>query len=147
MLPYKYIIIVGCGHLGSLLANRLSSLGSRVGVIDQHEQAFNRLFVEFSGFKVLGNAAELAVLRRAEIGQADCLLATTNQDNLNLMVAQVAQTFFHVPRVLAQVVDPSRETIYHRLGIETINPTQLSAEACLAMLPAPAEGERSWRLF
>jgi trk system potassium uptake protein TrkA len=138
----QYTIIVGCGRLGSMLANRLSSLGSSVVVIDQDEAAFKNLSIEFSGFEISGNAAELDVLRRAKIEKADCLLATTQHDNVNLMVAQVAKTVFRVPRVLARVFDPSREAVYHQFGIETICPTSLSAGVLLDALGGkPEDGQ------
>jgi trk system potassium uptake protein TrkA len=137
MLPYEYIVIVGYGRLGSLLADQLSSLGCSVVVVDKKETAFEKLPLEFSGFKITGDASELAVLRRAKVEKADCLLATTNQDNLNLMIAQVARTVFHVPKVLARVFDPAREVVYRQFGIETINPTQLSAELFLKTLQRP----------
>lgn len=140
--PYEYVIIVGYGRLGSLLAGRLSSLGSSVVVIDQTETAFDKLALEFSGFKITGDAAELDVLRQAKIDKADCLLAVTNQDNLNLMVAQVAKTIFHVPKVMARVYDPAREAVYSQFGIETISPTRLSADAFLTALQEPVEARR-----
>jgi trk system potassium uptake protein TrkA len=139
MLTYEYIIIVGYGRLGSLLANRLSSQGSSVVVIDKKETAFDKLSLEFSGFKIVGDAAELDVLRQAKIDKADCLLAVTNQDNLNLMVAQVARNIFHVPKVMARVFDPAREAVYRQFGIETISPTKLSADAFLNALQEPVE--------
>ena len=140
MLPYQYLVIVGCGRLGSILANRASSLGSSVVVVDRDEAAFANLSAEFSGFTVTGDAAELAVLRRARIEQADCLLAITPQDNVNLMVAQVARTVFGVSRVLARVFDPAREEVYREFSIETICPTSLAAGAFLDALQSPDEG-------
>ncbi len=143
MLSYQYVIIVGCGRLGSILANRLSSFGSNVVVIDRDEAAFSNLSVEFSGFRITGDAVESAVLRRAEIQKADCVLATTSHDNVNLMVAQVAQTIFGVPKVLARVFDPSREEVFRQFGIQTICPTRLSADAFLSALQDQAEEARS----
>ncbi len=134
MLPYQYIVIVGCGRPGSLLAGRLSSLGSSVVVIDRSEAAFQKLSVEFSGFQVVGNAAELTILRQAKTDKADCFLATTNDDNLNLMVAQIAQTVFKVPKVMARIFNPAREPVYRQFGLETISPTLLSSEAFLTAL-------------
>lgn len=142
MLPYEYIIVVGYGRLGVLLANHLSRMGSSVVVIDNKETAFDKTYLEFSGFKIVGDAAEMEVLRQAKIDKADCLLAVTNQDNLNLMVAQVAKTIFNVPKVMARVFDPSRETIYRQFGIETISSTNLSAKAFLDTLQCPAGGEQ-----
>lgn len=129
MAGHEYTIIVGCGRLGSLLANRLSSLGASVVVIDQDETAFQHLTAEFSGFQVLGDAAEMAVLRRAKIEEADCVLAVTRYDNINLMVAQVAKVIYGVPKVIARVFNPSREAVYREFGVDTICPTELSAEA------------------
>ena len=142
MLPYQYVVVVGSGRLGSILANQLSRLGSNVVVVDRDEAAFANLSTEFSGFQVTGDAAELAVLRQARIDRADCLLAVTRHDNVNLMVAQVAQNVFHVKRVLARVFDPSRQAIYREFGIETICPTTLSAERFLEALRDQPEVRR-----
>ncbi len=130
----QYIVIVGCGRLGSLLAGQLSSQGHSVVVIDQREICFNNLSSEFSGFSVVGDAAEIATLRQAKVSKADCLLAVTSEDNINLMVAQIARTVFEVPTVLARVFDPAREAIYQELEIDTISPTQLSADQFLQKL-------------
>ena len=139
MVSNQYVIVVGCGRLGSYLANRLSSLGSSVVVIDREDVAFENLSTEFSGFRVTGDAAELAVLRQARIDKAECLLAITSYDNVNLMVAQVAQTVFGVPQVIARVNDPSREAVYREFGIETVCPTNLSAAGFLSALRGPEE--------
>ncbi|RME44410.1 MAG: TrkA family potassium uptake protein [Caldilineae bacterium] len=139
MAKTLYIIIVGCGRLGSLLANRLSSMGHSVVVIDRNEAAFSKLTAEFSGFQLVGDAVELDVLRQAKIRQADCLLATTKEDNVNLMVAQVARTIFHVPAVIARVFDPSREAIYREFGVTTISPTLLAADLFLHTIEREAQ--------
>lgn len=133
-IPLQYVVIIGCGRLGSLLANRLSGLGCNTVVVDRDQGAFDNLAAEFSGFTVAGDAAELDVLRRANIDRADCLLAVTRHDNVNLMVAQVARVVFAVPTVIARVFDPARETVYRRFGIGTICPTSLTAEAFLHAL-------------
>ncbi|MGB3296289.1 MAG: TrkA family potassium uptake protein [Phormidesmis sp.] len=130
----QYIVIVGCGRLGSLLAGRLSAQGHSIVVIDQQEATFGNLSGEFSGFQIVGDAAELATLRKAKVDKADCLLAVTSEDNINLMVAQIARTIFEIPTVLARVFDPEREAIYQELEIETISPTQLSADVFLKTL-------------
>jgi trk system potassium uptake protein TrkA len=139
MVVYRYVVIVGCGRLGSILANRLSRQGSNVVVVDRDAAAFENLSTEFSGFQVTGDAAEMAVLRQAKIEEADCLLAVTRHDNVNLMVAQVARTVFGVSKVIARVFDPSREAVYRQFEIETICPTTLSAGAFVEALRPPAE--------
>lgn len=126
-----FIVIAGCGRLGSILANHFSQSGSSVVVIDQNEQAFRRLSAEFSGFRIHKNAVDVAALREANIENADCLLATTNEDNVNLMVAQTAKVVFNVPLVLARVYAPEHEAVYRELGVRVISPTQLSVQAFL----------------
>jgi len=121
------VVIVGCGRLGALLAGELSREGARVVVVDRLESSFSLLDAGFSGFRVTGDAVEERVLRQADLKRADCLMATTEKDTVNLMVAQVAKTVFAVPRVLARVYDPAREEMYRTLGVETISPTRLSA--------------------
>ncbi|MEM8808271.1 MAG: TrkA family potassium uptake protein [Cyanobacteria bacterium P01_G01_bin.38] len=134
MKKNQYIVVVGCGRLGAMLASRLSGQGHSVVVIDRHESAFEALSAEFSGFRVTGDAVEPATLRTAKVEKADCLLAVTDKDNLNLMVAQIAKHIFDVPQVLARIFDPARESIYREFEIATISPTQLSADAFLHTL-------------
>ncbi len=134
MAKFQYIVIVGCGRLGALLASRLSAKGNSVVVIDPQEGSFKSLTSEFSGFQIVGDASEVEVLQQAKVSQADCLLAVTDKDNINLMVAQVAKSVFNVSTVLARVFDPAREDIYQDFGIATISPTKLSAEAFLQEL-------------
>jgi len=126
-----FIVVVGCGRVGARLANRLSREGHSVVVIDADEATFNDLSPDFSGFRVDGDATEIAVLKEAKVNEADVLIATTHEDNVNLMVAQVARKIFGVARVLARVFDPKREEVYARLGIETICPTSVAVEMFL----------------
>jgi len=126
-----YIVIVGCGRLGSGLANQLSRIGHSVVVIDSNENTFDDLSSDFSGFRIVGDATQLAVLKQAKLKDADVFFATTHGDNVNLMVAQVARKLFNVPQVLARVFDPRREEVYNQLGIETICPTSVASEMFL----------------
>ena len=138
----QYVVVVGCGRLGSLLAGLLSQAGSSVVVIDRNEAAFELLSPEFSGFRITGDAVEMEVLKVAKAHKAGCLLAVTEDDNVNLMVAQVAHEVFNVPRVMARVFDPRREQVYREFGIETISPTKLTANAFLAAVQERREDER-----
>lgn len=124
----KYIIIIGCGRLGSYLANGFSGSGHSVVVIDSDESTFENLTADFSGFRLEGDATKLEILKRSKLSKADCIIATTHDDNVNLMAAQIAKKIFNVPIVLARVFDPKREQVYAQLGIETICPTTVAAE-------------------
>jgi len=130
----RYVVVVGCGRFGSTLANALSQQGDAVVVIDRNPAAFGLLAPEFSGFRVSGDAAEMAVLREAKIADADVVCAATSLDNLNLFVAVAAQELFSVAHVTARVFDPTREAVFDEMGITTISPTMLTAEAFLLSL-------------
>lgn len=126
--PDRYIVIIGCGRLGAILANRLSREGNSVVVIDKNEGAFAHLSSDFSGFRLEGDATQIAVLKEAKLDKADVLIATTYEDNVNMMAAQIARKIFRTSQVIARVFDPKREKAYRQLGIETICPTSIAAE-------------------
>jgi trk system potassium uptake protein TrkA len=138
-MSQHYIVITGCGRLGSMLANRLSREGESVVIIDRDESTFDNLTSEFSGFTIHGDATELEVLRQAKTERADYFLAVTSNDNVNLMIAQVAKLIFGAPLVLARVFDPAREDFYAQLGINVVCPARLSADIFLQTLKAAGD--------
>lgn len=138
--PKFFIIIVGCGRLGAHLANRLSHDGHSLVVIDIDESSFDALSTEYSGFQVEGDATEFAVMKQAKTDEADVVIATTHEDNINLMVAQVAKKLFGVKRVMARVFEEKREKIYRYLGIETVCPTSIASDIFLqSLIKSPEE--------
>jgi K+ transport systems, NAD-binding component len=68
----KYIVVVGCGRLGSLLANRLSRDGNSVVVIDPVETTLDDLSPDFSGFRINGDATHMAVLNAGQTEKRRC---------------------------------------------------------------------------
>jgi len=98
-----YVIIVGCGRVGSELAKLLSAEGHNVVVIDKNRESFDRLGKSFNGITLLGNGFNLELLREVGIKGADAFCAVTNGDNTNLIAAQVAKKIFGVPKVIARV--------------------------------------------
>lgn len=122
-----YVIIVGCGRVGSELAKLLSNEGHNVVVIDKHQSSFERLGGTFNGLTLVGNGFDLGLLKQAGIEKADAFCAVTNGDNTNLISAQVAKRIFKVPKVIARVYDPQRAHIYAALGLDIISGTILFA--------------------
>lgn len=134
---HRYIVIVGCGRLGSFLANRLSNEGNSVVVIDSNPAAFDTLTADqFSGFRVEGDATELAILKQAKLDKADVVVGATQDENVNIMAAQVAKKRFNVPKVIARILDPNKEDFCRKLGIECICPTLIAAEKMIVLLNA-----------
>jgi trk system potassium uptake protein TrkA len=122
-----YVIIVGCGRVGSQLARLLSGEGHNVVVIDRSIASFERLGGTFNGLTLAGNGFDLSLLKQAGIEKADAFCAVTNGDNTNLISAQVAKKIFKVPKVIARVYDPQRAHIYANLGLDVISGTILFA--------------------
>jgi len=122
-----YVIIVGCGRVGSELAKLLSNEGHDVVVIDKNQSSFERLSATFNGLTLVGNGFDLALLKQAGIEKADAFCAVTNGDNTNLISAQVAKRIFKVSKVIARVYDPQRAHIYSTLGLDIISGTILFA--------------------
>jgi|LSQX01.1.fsa_nt_gb trk system potassium uptake protein TrkA len=129
-----FVVVVGCGRLGSIVANRMSLLGHHVTVIDNREAAFASLSPDYSGFRVEGDATELATLHDADVRDADVVVVATESDNINLMVGQVARKLLGVQRVIARVSDPEREDIFYDLGLETICPATLVSDEIVESL-------------
>ena len=120
-----YIVIIGCGRLGSGLAMELSNDGHDVVIVDKYAENLERLRSGFNGIRIKGVEIDNDILMEAGIDKADMFLAMTPADNINIMASQIAKDIFKVPRVIARIFDPSREFIYRKLGLQTINPTEL----------------------
>jgi trk system potassium uptake protein TrkA len=121
--------------VGSSVAKRALAAGHEVSVLDEDPLSHERLDKDLAGswedaggrFTV-GTALEVDALIEAGIEQADVFIASTNGDNTNLVIAQLAQRRFDVPRVVVRVLDPARAEWYAAQGLLTICPTQHAIE-------------------
>jgi trk system potassium uptake protein TrkA len=123
-----FTVIVGCGRLGAHIASVLSSEGEGVVIIDVSRRAFVKLAPSFEGIIITGDATDIHVLEEADISSASALLALTDRDNTNIMVAQMARELYRAPHVIARLYDPERECVYKEFGIGTISPVLLSTK-------------------
>ncbi len=119
------VMIIGCGRVGSVLANRLDEAGHQVVVLDRNQQAFRRLSEKFSGRRIVGNGLVEEYVRPTLQEEADILFAMTDEDNVNLMIAQRVKRNFKLERVVAVVHDSILSGLYKELGVETVCPTDL----------------------
>lgn len=129
-----YIIIVGCGRIGSMVASRMSASGSNVVVVDSRENAFDTLSEEFTGFKIIGDATEISHLKEVKVDRADVVIALTGNDNTNFMVSTVAKRYFGVKKVISRVNEPDNEKIFQEFDIEVISQTTLVANEIIQKL-------------
>ena len=122
-------VIVGCGRVGSVLADAFDRAGHDVIVIDMSTSAFDRLPGSFGGSALRGDGTDEDTLRRAGAVSADLFMAMTEGDNRNVMAAQLAVEALDARKVIAKINDPLRAAAYADLGINTLCRTNLMATA------------------
>ena len=128
------VIIVGLGRMGSGLSLNLVKKGHKVTVIDTNPEAFEILGKDFTGLKIVGFGFDRDILTKARIDQVDAIVACTESDEINAVIARVARNIYRVPRVIARLYDSRKAQIYHRLGIQTISTTSWGIERATEML-------------
>src|SRR4030066_2510089 len=121
-----YVIIVGCGKVGSNLAKELSVNNHDVVVIDSDPDKFSQLGSGFNGKTILGVPVDENILLEAGIEKADAVAAVSPDENMNIMVSQIAKEIYKVPRVIPRVYDPDRDIFFQELGLNTMCLTTLA---------------------
>ena len=139
-----FILIVGCGRVGSTVAKRALAAGHDVSVLDSDPLSHERLdtdqtmtWEDSGGRFTVGTALEIDGLIEAGIDQCDVFLAATRGDNTNLVIAQIAQKRYNVQRVVVRVADPGRAAWYGEQGLLTICPTQIAIDQAERYALAP----------
>ena len=117
------VIVIGSGRVGSAVALDLKAAGWEVIVIDEREEALGRLGDNWTGEFIVGHGMDLQLLRDAGIDDADAVVVTTDGDNSNIVIGQVAQKLFDVPSVVVRVLDPARAEFYTSRGLNVVCPT------------------------
>lgn len=130
-----FVLIVGAGRVGSAVARAALKAGHEVSVLDEDPLSHERLdagqeesWEDAGGRFTVGTAIEVEALEEAGIAEADLFVATTDGDNTNIVVAQIAKQKYDCGRVIARVLDPARATWYAEQGMETISPTKIAIE-------------------
>ncbi len=126
-------IIVGAGEVGYHIADRLSSEGHDIIVIERDPGRERLLADKVNALVIHGNGASSEILEEAGIDEADLFVAVTDQDEVNLVACLMAEEY-HVPRKIARIksIDYSGEggkLDASRFGIDLlINPQSVVAE-------------------
>ncbi len=128
------ILVIGCGRVGMHLAQQLSENGHDVSVIDANPELLEHLGPDFQGMAIAGIAMDLTVLKEAGIEGCDAIAVVSQDDNLNITVAQIAKQFFGVQRIITRVSDPMREDVFEHFGLNTVCPTKIAAETIYSAL-------------
>ena len=120
--------MIGCGRVGSAVALELRDAGWDVSVIDEREDALGRLGDDWTGEFHVGHGMDIQLLRRAGIEDADAVVVTTDGDNSNIVIGQMAQKQFDVRSVIVRILDPARAEFFKTRGLNVVCPTQSAIE-------------------
>lgn len=134
------VVIIGCGRVGAALAHSLADDGWNVVVVEMKEENLSRLGPDWRHPLVLGHGMDEKVLEKAGVATADALIAATDGDNTNLVVAQVAVQRYKVPNVAARIQDPARADAYAGRGFEVVSPVKMAIDG-LADFARRAKGD------
>ena len=123
-----YTIIAGDTNFASALAGLLSAQGDSVLVISGCQKDVLLIPPSFDGHAVVGDVADPHVLEEANMEKADTVVVATDDDNINLLVAQLAREVFGVRHVIALLNDSGRGCVYQEFDIPTFSPALISAK-------------------
>ena len=132
-----FVIVVGCGRVGSELAVRLFQAGHQVAVIDEVGASFENLSPDYRGRTIEGEVLSEEVLQRAGIEKADGLAAVTNSDSVNAVVGHVARTVYNVPNVVVRNYHPRWLPMHHAFGLQVVSSTGWGAQRIEELLSDP----------
>jgi trk system potassium uptake protein TrkA len=121
-------LIIGCGRVGASIALQLHQEAWDVTVVDENEDALSRLGESWPGTFIVGHGMDADLLREAGIEDADAVVVSTDGDNTNIVIGQVAQKRFGIQCVVARILDPARADFYAARGLRTVCPTKTAID-------------------
>jgi trk system potassium uptake protein TrkA len=127
-----YVLVAGGGKVGANLTRSLIRLRHEVTLIEQRRDRFEHLEEELQHQVQLGDATEVFVLERAGIGRPpDMVIASTGDDEDNIVICQLAREKYGVEKVIARVNDPRNQVYFDLLGI---SPTVCATSSIMALI-------------
>jgi NhaP-type Na+/H+ or K+/H+ antiporter len=136
VIPMR-VLVIGGGKVGRALAERLEDRGENVVLIENDEAVIEKS--RELGFTVHnGDGTDTEVLRSAGAENARIVVAATGDDDVNLLVAQLANSKFDVETVLARANNPDNVEAFEDLGVSTISSTMATAWALDNQIERPA---------
>ncbi|MDB0054528.1 Trk system potassium transporter TrkA, partial [Candidatus Pelagibacter sp.] len=139
------IIICGAGRVGFTIAKQLSEQGHSITVIDQSSDDIQKIDDSLDVKAIVGKATYPSILEKANASEADMIIAVTRNDEINMLVCQIAFSIFNIPKKIARIrsqdyLNPKFTTVYNKenLPIDVIISPELEiAKSIQRKLEAP----------
>lgn len=128
------VLVAGCGQYGSCIASQLDQSGESVVGVDLDQQAFDRLAPNYTGVTVVGDASDIEVLRLCGIDKSKAVISVTSDDNINLMIAQIASEIYEVPMIVSKVSDSSLSNVEATMNITVYCPARAMTQVVMDSL-------------
>jgi len=139
------IIICGAGRVGFTIAKQLSEQGHSITVIDQSSEDIQKIDDSLDVKAIVGKATYPTILGKANASEADMIIAVTRNDEINMVICQIAFSIFNIPKKIARIrsqdyLNPKFTTVYNKenLPIDVIISPELEiAKSIQRKLEAP----------
>ena len=139
------IIICGAGRVGFTIAKILSEQGHSITVIDQSSEDIQKIDDTLDVKSIVGKATYPSILEKANASEADMIIAVTRNDEINMLICQIAFSIFHVQKKIARIrsqdyLNPKFTKVYNKenLPIDVIISPEIEiAKSIQRKLEAP----------
>jgi NhaP-type Na+/H+ or K+/H+ antiporter/K+/H+ antiporter YhaU regulatory subunit KhtT len=139
VIPMR-VLVIGGGRVGREVARRLVDRGENVVIVENDETVVEQ--AREAGFSVhIGDGTDVETLKEAGADNAHTIIATTGDDEVNLLVGQLATTEFDTDRVVCRTNDPKNIEAFEELDVDTISSTLATAQAIDNAIERPAMAE------
>tara|TARA_B100000787_G_scaffold157415_1_gene134163 strand:+ start:5383 stop:6774 length:1392 start_codon:yes stop_codon:yes gene_type:complete len=139
------IIICGAGRVGFTIAKLLSEQGHSITVIDQSSEDIQKIDEALDVKAIVGKATYPSILEKANASEADMIIAVTRNDEINMVICQIAFSIFNIPKKIARIrsqdyLNPKFTKVYNKenLPIDVIISPEIEiAKSIQRKLEAP----------
>jgi trk system potassium uptake protein TrkA len=119
------VLIMGCGGVGTLVAETLYQVGHDVVVLDSDPESFRRLPEDLKRKAFVGDGTQREDLTTAGIDEVEVFVAVSSSDTANALASQMAKHVFQVDKVVCRINDPANYAMYTDLGVDAVSATQV----------------------
>ncbi len=139
------IIICGAGRVGGTIAKLLAEQNHSITIIDQSSEDIQKINESLDIKGIVGKATYPSILEKANASEADMIIAVTKNDEINMMICQIAYSVFNIQKKIARIrskdyLDPKFSRIYNKenLPIDVIISPEIEiAKSIQRKLEAP----------